>query len=55
MTSELILILNDQGGAQMSVSLDTASTLRAEMKHHEPIVLLRLLSDEKERDFQCNR
>ena len=50
MTSELILILNDQGGAQMSITLDTASTLRAEMKHHEPIVLIRI---KNEREHPC--
>lgn len=33
-----LLILNDQGGGVMSVSTDVASTLRAQMKHHEPIV-----------------
>lgn len=32
-----ILVLNDQGGGIMSVS-DKPSTLRAQMKHHEPIV-----------------
>ena len=32
------MILNDQGGQQMSVSYDVTSTLRSQMKHHEPIV-----------------
>ena len=32
-----VLVLNDQGGSIMSVS-DKPSTLRAQMKHHEPIV-----------------
>lgn len=32
-----ILVLNDQGGGVMSVS-DKPSTLRAQMKHHEPII-----------------
>lgn len=35
-----ILVLNDQGGAVMSVSYDITATLRADMKHHEPIVLI---------------
>lgn len=34
-----VIVLNDQGGAQMSVSYDRTGTLRAQMKHHEPIVL----------------
>lgn len=34
-----ILVLNDQGGGIMNVS-DKASTLRAQMKHHEPIVCM---------------
>ena len=33
-----VLCLNDQGGEQMAVSYDQTSTLRAQMKHHEPIV-----------------
>lgn len=32
-----VIVLNDQGGAIMNVS-DKPSTLRAQMKHHEPIV-----------------
>lgn len=32
-----IVVLNDQGGGIMSVS-DMPATLRAQMKHHEPIV-----------------
>ena len=32
-----ILVLNDQGGGVMNVS-DLPATLRAQMKHHEPIV-----------------
>ena len=32
-----VLVLNDQGGGVMNVS-DKPSTLRAQMKHHEPIV-----------------
>ena len=32
------MVLNDQGGEQMSVSYDVVSTLRSQMKHHEPIV-----------------
>lgn len=35
-----ILVLNDQGGAVMNVSYDITATLRADMKHHEPIVLI---------------
>ena len=34
-----VLVLNDQGGSIMQVS-DIACTLRAQMKHHEPIVCL---------------
>lgn len=34
-----VLVLNDQGGGVMSVSIDKTSTLRANMKHHEPIIL----------------
>lgn len=33
------MVLNDQGGAQMNVSYDVTSTLRSQMKHHEPIVM----------------
>ena len=32
------MVLNDQGGEQMSISYDVVSTLRSQMKHHEPIV-----------------
>ncbi len=32
------MILNDQGGQQMSVTYDVTNTLRSQMKHHEPIV-----------------
>lgn len=39
-TNEKILVLNDQGGGVMNVSYDIVSTLRANMKHHEPIVLI---------------
>ena len=35
-----ILVLNDMGGAVMAVSYDVTATLRANMKHHEPIVLV---------------
>ena len=34
-----VLVLNDQGGSVMNISYDVTSTLRAETKHHEPIVL----------------
>lgn len=34
------LVLNDQGGAVMNISYDVTATLRADMKHHEPIVLI---------------
>lgn len=33
------MVLNDQGGSQMDVSYDVTSTLRSQMKHHEPIVM----------------
>lgn len=33
-----LLVLNDQGGGVMNVS-DKPSTLRAQMKHHEPIIV----------------
>jgi hypothetical protein len=36
-TMNRILVLNDQGGGVMSVS-DKPGTLRAQMKHHEPII-----------------
>lgn len=32
------IVLNDQGGQQMSVTEDVTNTLRANTKHHEPIV-----------------
>ena len=35
-----VIVLNDQGGGVMSVSIDKTSTLRANMKHHEPIVFV---------------
>lgn len=35
-----ILVLNDQGGAVMNISYDVTASLRANMKHHEPIVLI---------------
>ena len=35
-----ILVLNDQGGAVMNIAYDVTATLRADMKHHEPIVVL---------------
>ena len=34
-----VLVLNDQGGAVMHVTYDITEPLRAQMKHHEPIVL----------------
>ena len=40
MNDEPILVLNDQGGAVMNISYDVTATLRADMKHHEPIVLI---------------
>ena len=40
MSFVLELILNDMGGAVMNISHDVTSTLRANSKHHEPIVLL---------------
>lgn len=40
MSCELVLILNDMGGEVMSISKDVTSTLRANSKHHEPIVLI---------------
>jgi len=36
----LVLVLNDQGGAVMSISYDVVSTLRSQTKHHEPVVLV---------------
>ena len=35
-----VLVLNDQGGSVMHISYDVTSTLRAETKHHEPIVMV---------------
>lgn len=40
MNDQKILILNDQGGAVMHISYDITATLRADMKHHEPVVLV---------------
>jgi hypothetical protein len=40
MNEKPILVLNDQGGAVMNVSYNITATLRADMKHHEPIVLV---------------
>lgn len=37
MLNDEIIVLNDQGGGIMSVS-DKPNTLRAQMKHHEPII-----------------
>ena len=37
---EKILILNDQGGAVMSVEYDVSPTLRAQDHGHSPVVLL---------------
>lgn len=40
-TWEILLVLNDQGGGVMYWNYDEkVATLRSEMKHHEPIVLL---------------
>jgi len=36
------IVLNDQGGAQMSITYDVCGCLRAFMKGHPPIVLERL-------------
>ena len=38
MKSSRMMILNDQGGGVMYVSEDIVSTLRAQMKHHEPVI-----------------
>ena len=35
------ICLNDQGGGVMYVSYGKTGTLRGEMKHHEPIVMVR--------------
>ena len=40
MNEEQILILNDQGGAFMSVEYDVSPTLRAQDHGHPPVVLL---------------
>ena len=37
---EKVLCLNDMGGAVMQVTYDKTNSLRANMKHHEPIVLV---------------
>ena len=34
-----VLVLNDQGGQQMSISYDVTATLRSQTKHHEPTIL----------------
>ena len=39
-----VLVLNDQGGSIMSIS-DKPGTLRAQMKHHEPIVCYETRND----------
>lgn len=33
------IVLMDQGGAIMNIQNDMVDTLRANMKHHEPIIL----------------
>lgn len=38
MKTNNLIILNDMGGGVMYVSEDTTGTLRAQMKHHEPII-----------------
>lgn len=39
--TRILITLNDQGGAVMQWNYDElASTLRAEMKHHYPIVVI---------------
>ena len=35
-----VLVLNDQGGDAMNISYDVVGTLRSQMNHHEPIVLV---------------
>lgn len=40
MNEEQILILNDQGGAVMSVEYDVSPTLRAQDHGHPPVVLI---------------
>lgn len=39
-----VLVLNDGGGAVMNVSYDVTATLRSQMKHHEPIILIEMTS-----------
>ena len=39
-SSRPCLCLNDQGGGVMHIMYDVAPTLRQQMKHHEPIVLV---------------
>lgn len=39
MQDKRILVLNDQGGAVMHITHDMTEPLRANMKHHEPIIL----------------
>lgn len=39
-TSHAVIVLNDQGGSVMSVSEDTAATLRAQDHGHPPVVCL---------------
>lgn len=39
MRDEQILVLNDQGGTVMHITYDMTEPLRANMKHHEPIIL----------------
>ena len=34
-----VLVLNDQGGAQMSISVDQTATLRAEDHGHAPVIV----------------
>lgn len=42
----ILLTLNDQGGGVMSWNYDeTVGTLRREMKHHEPIVVIEVEDD----------
>lgn len=36
--SDGIIVLNDQGGAVMSVTIDVTETLRAEMHGHPPLI-----------------
>lgn len=39
MRDEQILVLNDQGETVMHITYDMTEPLRANMKHHEPIIL----------------